>query len=253
MFSVIIFAFLPIANPCIFHVNDLSYSLEKLGMIDAADVENAHLNWIYYVHACTNLIPDNVHPLCIGKDPAPAFQVAGDKCYRLGDRVAQTNPLSHGLLGTLLLFRGGEGGRSVTLTLECSATTDAFEARALPDGASYSVLVRSPVGCPLECPRDKSSGAICGGPTGGVCSKIPSGVGCLCWPGYAGAACNKLDHLQPPTASYDKFAVYRFPLLLSLGFFFFLRNGTMATQLVIPHTHDHNLHVCCCFLAVLQL
>jgi len=55
---------------------------------------------------------------------------------------------------------------------------------------SYIASVESRVGCPIECPRDPKTGAVCGGRDNGTCNITQRGVMCICAAGRSGQSCS---------------------------------------------------------------
>lgn len=157
---------------------------------------------------------------------------AAETCLRLGDTVASTTveDLPFNRTGLRMGFFGGvtscptevPGRRTFELSLECDPAPaphapgrelDENEEATPPNtwyfmhptyksawnvGCGEAARVRSPLFCPLECPRAPGSGLVCGGPSAGVCEhRETGGTRCYCFAGRTGADCGAA---APPPA-----------------------------------------------------
>jgi hypothetical protein len=66
------------------------------------------------------------------------------------------------------------------------------------DGScEYTIHLRGPYFCPVQCPR-ADNGLVCGGPLAGRCAAVGPVTKCWCFSGRGGAACNAADDAAPP-------------------------------------------------------
>jgi hypothetical protein len=174
---------------CTFTADSQTFDLS--GALGAA----SHEGFSYHAAACAPP-PGRAGGACSGS--SLAYQVdAQQNCYRLSDEGAQreVSALPHPRVGALVALRGGDacGGeapRSIKLYVVCGDSQPA-EARTA-GGCAYTMLLRGPAGCPLECARD-AGGAVCGGSARGACVSrgAEGGARCECAEAFSGAACEE--------------------------------------------------------------
>jgi hypothetical protein len=151
------------------------------------------LGWTYSFAACGVVAP--LPAACAGAAPgSAALQQTISECFGLG--ASATRAVAATATGVELSFSGGDGGRSSVITIECADLARPQVVRWGSGAApgSYTALVRARAGCALECGRDASTGAVCGGATNGACvadGGAEGAVHCSCSEGYSGAACSE--------------------------------------------------------------
>ena len=134
--------------------------------------------------------------------PAPLVQADSlGKCtplgVREGPRARAWSPRRGKGVGVELFFGAvpESCGRSSQLVVVCdpeAVTAELQRPAALEVRlCKYNLTVRSPAGCPVQCPRS-ADGAVCGGRARGACELGEGGGGgahCACTPGFTGVSC----------------------------------------------------------------
>jgi hypothetical protein len=155
---------------------------------------------------------------------APAVQVTSGECHILGrlDQrsfspfVRDSIYLDSSQFGITVSFQGGHScgsiSRNISITVICAdvervRSVNVIESKTI--ACSYVASVESRVGCPIECPRDPKSGAVCGGRARGTCNITERGVMCICATGRSGQSCSdgnerRVSTLLSPSSNQDE-------------------------------------------------
>jgi hypothetical protein len=148
--------------------------------------------WTYSFAACGVVAP--LPAACAGAAPgSAALQQTISECFGLG--ASATRAVAATATGVELSFSGGDGGRSSVITIECADLARPQVVRWGSGAApgSYTALVRARAGCALECARDASTGAVCGGAANGACVAADGVSGlarCVCAERKSGSVCS---------------------------------------------------------------
>jgi hypothetical protein len=154
---------------------------------------------------------------------APAVQVTSGECHGLGRLDQRTfSPFvsdSHDTsqIGITVSFQGGHScgsiSRNFSITVICADVERVQNANVIESktiACSYIGSVESRVGCPIECPRDLKSGAVCGGRARGTCNITQRGTMCICATGHTGQSCSDgnedrvVSSLSRPSSNQDE-------------------------------------------------
>ena len=209
------------APSCVFSTPAGTFDLAPLGFVHAFGSQDdgaatLSANWSVLFDACADVDAVAAAGLCGSAAPAvtfvraPALLAAGGACHALG-RLAhrRTAPLaanssgSSGRVGLTVALGGGDSRssdaleRSISIDVVCTDVAQTRASRvAVVAGRSacaYTASVESRAGCPLECARDVTTGAVCGGESRGACSMSTAFVGgaaaCACARGHSGPVC----------------------------------------------------------------
>jgi hypothetical protein len=188
-----------------------TYNLLSLGTIKGTD----RVPWSYFFDPCKPIDGKQTGESCLFP-PTSALQVSNGFCYTLGAlpsrKVAELSNAGGELLGLSLTFSGGEfcepikAGRSAELRVLCRDVPKPVVVGGVsePSTCSYLAIVEARAGCPMHCPRDPKTGAVCGGRERGSCGP----TSCACSPGHSGPLCaadgsdaGNFSHSGPQEAS----------------------------------------------------
>jgi hypothetical protein len=197
--TLLVLTAVPALNACIIQSGDLRFNLSTLGVLHAEKD-----GFTYVASACAD--PLRGRPAGARCSPgALAYQLhlVGDPTlHQFGECIAlsaagqpprEAAALAGGAVGLELWLRGGDAcgthARAMRLSVECEAERGETVAGTLPaPPCAYSLRIRSPEGCPLQCARG-AAGAVCGGAARGLCEAHGGGARCACAAGFTGAAC----------------------------------------------------------------
>ena len=175
--------------------------------------------WTYSFSACGEVLAGS-GPSCKAVTPHSAVleQTVG-ACNSLG--TLATRMVEAKANGVAIYYSGGDGGRSIVITVECADLTIPKVVRwGYSTGTgTYAALVHARSGCAVSCARD-AAGAICGGAARGVCVEDGNSAGgharCACAKGHSGAFC---ADLQRYTSTQVRGEVTSGPSFLNISIF----------------------------------
>jgi len=179
-----------------------TFDLSLLSTVRIISREDSSRGWLYLVNTCENV---ESRGRCRDEPIAPAIQVTSGECHRLGHLDQRTfSPFvtdffnyDASQFGITVSFQGGRScesiSRNISITVICAdvehvRNANVIESKSIP--CSYLASLESRVGCPIECPRDPKSGAVCGGRDRGTCNITQLGVKCICATGKSGQSCS---------------------------------------------------------------
>lgn len=192
----------PPSSACSFPTEIGTFDLSSLSTVRILSREVLTRGWLYLVNTCANIDSSGT---CGDMPFAPAVQVTSGECHGLGRLDQRTfSPFVSDFVnqdsskfGIIVSFQGGhscgEISRNISITIICAdvervRNANVIESKTIP--CSYIASVESRVGCPVECPRDPKTGAVCGGRDRGTCNITERGVMCICATGRSGQSCS---------------------------------------------------------------
>ena len=220
----------PAPPACVVSAGGRSFDLAELGggggggafALRQRSREPESYDWLYSFSACNEVKATRA---CQQAPPqAAAIQETSGGCYSLGNSA--TRLVTATASGVLVSFSGGDGGRSTTITVECADVHFPHLVRWAHGIAplTYTALVRSRAGCPLDCARSLD-GAVCGGAANGACisgQHNESSARCICARGRIGSACSEHitgvpDHVSGLSLMFFVFVVSSIILICILS------------------------------------
>lgn len=203
-FSFVSSATLSSSSPstCSFSTQLGTFDLSSLSTVRILSREHSSRGWLYLVNTCAKV---ESRGTCGDMPFAPAVQVTSGECHSLGrlDQRAVESFRSDAIddsftqFGITVSFQGGHScgniARNFSITVLCADVERVSNARVIESktvACSYIASIESRAGCPVECPRDPKSGAVCGGRDRGTCNITERGVKCVCAAGKSGASCS---------------------------------------------------------------
>jgi hypothetical protein len=189
-----------------------SYDLTSLGTLRSLLSTNEKiLGWVFAFNACTNVDLGLFYDHCKDKEKGPAMAGGRVTCRKLGDlQHREIMPLlptkQEGSFGISINFKGGDAledngpdncgayERQFLIHISCADIDHAWKVQLHENTTrpcAYIASVDSQAGCPLQCARDISTGAVCGGTFRGTCSFSGNKHFCKCRNGHYGDACSQ--------------------------------------------------------------
>jgi hypothetical protein len=189
-------------SACSFPTDIGTFDLSSLSTVRILSREDSSRGWLYLVNTCANV---DSRGTCGDMPFAPAVQVTSGECHGLGRLQQRTfSPFvsdsvnyDSSQFGITVFFQGGHScgsiSRNFSITVICADVERVRNANVIESktiACSYIASVESRVGCPVECPRDSKTGAVCGGRARGTCNITERGVMCICATGRSGQSCS---------------------------------------------------------------
>jgi hypothetical protein len=189
-------------SACSFPTSTGTFDLSSLSTVRIISREESSRGWLYLVNTCANVDSSGT---CGDMSFAPAVQVTSGECHGLGHLnqrsvfpfVSDSVNQDSSQFGITISFQGGHScgsiSRNFSITVICADVERVRNANVIESktiACSYIASVESRVGCPVECPRDPKTGAVCGGRDRGTCNITQRGAMCICATGKIGKSCS---------------------------------------------------------------